>query len=110
LANCLLDGIDFLMSAPYLAQKFRFGHHAVAVPDEELKRSQGLGAKPDRLIGALQRTQVVVKPKSAEARYELFICPAGVGRHLVSEALGIIQLNFSNYSAYFQLGSRHNIL
>jgi hypothetical protein len=68
LANCLLDGIDFLLSAPHFAQKFRFSHHTAAVPDEELKRSQGLGAKPDRSIAALQRAQLVVDPKITEAR------------------------------------------
>jgi hypothetical protein len=80
LANRLLNGIDSPMSAPHFAQKFRFSHHAVAVPDEKLKRSQGLGGKPDRMIAALQRAQLAVEPKIAEAR-KLFICPTGIGRH-----------------------------
>ena len=33
-----------MVSAPHFGQKLRFSHHTVAVPDEELERSQRLGA------------------------------------------------------------------
>src|ERR1700683_3312032 len=82
LPNSLLDRIDLLLAAPHFAQKFRLGHHAVAVLDEKLKRGQGLGGKPDRLLAALERAQLVVELKSAEAHNRV-VCPAGIRWHVL---------------------------
>jgi hypothetical protein len=59
----------------------------------------------------VQRAQLVVEPKIAEARY-LFICPAGIGRHARFRAFGIIPLRFQRLFSVFsaRIPPQHTII
>jgi hypothetical protein len=81
LTNGLLDGIYLLLAAPHLAQQFGFGHHAVTIPDEELKRREGFGGESGPLCATAQRPELPIQLKFAETSDRL-VGPIVLWRHI----------------------------